>query len=140
MIVGKARYLSWVSITTSVLSTANGMPPQFMVGCTSQFHSSNTDKPVFSSAWAHLILYGEEATRQAQKEGEEAAAAYEQEKVGSIYFCGNFSDTLRRKTLLKVRFQILLRNPRKRRNKHPKRRNRKLKKVAGATGRQTNGN
>ena len=32
------------------------------------------------TAWAHLILYGEEATRQAQKEGEEAAAAYEQEK------------------------------------------------------------
>jgi hypothetical protein len=32
------------------------------------------------SAWAHLILYGEEATKQAQKEGEEAAAAYEQEK------------------------------------------------------------
>jgi hypothetical protein len=31
-------------------------------------------------AWAHLILYGVEATRQAQKEGEEAAAAYEQEK------------------------------------------------------------
>lgn len=31
-------------------------------------------------AWAHLILYGEEATRAAQKEGEEAAAAYEQEK------------------------------------------------------------
>merc|ERR1711935_225656 len=31
-------------------------------------------------AWARLILYGEEATRQAQKEGEEAAAAYEQEK------------------------------------------------------------
>eukprot|EP00978_Attheya_sp_CCMP212_P011899 scaffold29586_cov48-Attheya_sp.AAC.2 len=31
-------------------------------------------------AWAHLILYGEEATRQAQKEGEDAAAAYEQEK------------------------------------------------------------
>jgi hypothetical protein len=31
-------------------------------------------------AWAHLILYGEEATRQAQKEGEQAAAAYEQEK------------------------------------------------------------
>lgn len=31
-------------------------------------------------AWAHLILYGEEATRQAQKEGEEAAAAYEREK------------------------------------------------------------
>mmetsp|Transcript_8344 Transcript_8344/g.18907 ORF Transcript_8344/g.18907 Transcript_8344/m.18907 type:complete len:1392 (-) Transcript_8344:222-4397(-) len=31
-------------------------------------------------AWAHLILYGEEATKQAQKEGEEAAAAYEQEK------------------------------------------------------------
>jgi hypothetical protein len=33
-----------------------------------------------SAAWAHLILYGEEATKQAQKEGEEAAAAYEQEK------------------------------------------------------------
>ena len=33
-----------------------------------------------SPAWAHLILYGEEATKQAQKEGEEAAAAYEQEK------------------------------------------------------------
>jgi hypothetical protein len=31
-------------------------------------------------AWAHLILYGEEATRQAQKEGEEAAAAYEREQ------------------------------------------------------------
>ena len=31
-------------------------------------------------AWAHLILYGEEATKQAQKEGEEAAEAYEQEK------------------------------------------------------------
>jgi hypothetical protein len=34
-----------------------------------------------SLAWAHLILYGEEATRKAQKEGEEAAAAYEQEKA-----------------------------------------------------------
>jgi hypothetical protein len=32
------------------------------------------------AAWAHLILYGEEATKLAQKEGEEAAAAYEQEK------------------------------------------------------------
>jgi hypothetical protein len=31
-------------------------------------------------AWAHLLLYGEEATKVAQKEGEEAAAAYEQEK------------------------------------------------------------
>jgi hypothetical protein len=31
-------------------------------------------------AWAHLLLYGEEATKLAQKEGEEAAAAYEQEK------------------------------------------------------------
>eukprot|EP00521_Asterionellopsis_glacialis_P013923 CAMPEP_0195307938 /NCGR_PEP_ID=MMETSP0707-20130614/37967_1 /TAXON_ID=33640 /ORGANISM="Asterionellopsis glacialis, Strain CCMP134" /LENGTH=1416 /DNA_ID=CAMNT_0040372193 /DNA_START=37 /DNA_END=4287 /DNA_ORIENTATION=- len=31
-------------------------------------------------AWAHLILYGEEATKKAQKEGEEAAEAYEQEK------------------------------------------------------------
>lgn len=31
-------------------------------------------------AWAHLILYGEEATKKAQQEGEEAAAAYEQEK------------------------------------------------------------
>ena len=31
-------------------------------------------------AWAHLILYGDEATKLAQKEGEEAAAAYEQEK------------------------------------------------------------
>ena len=31
-------------------------------------------------AWAHLILYGEEATKLAQKEGEEAAAAYEQEQ------------------------------------------------------------
>ena len=35
---------------------------------------------LFRLAWAHLILYGEEATRQAQKEGEEAAAAYEQEQ------------------------------------------------------------
>ena len=32
------------------------------------------------TAWAHLILYGEEATKKAQQEGEEAAAAYEQEK------------------------------------------------------------
>lgn len=32
------------------------------------------------AAWAHLILYGEEATKQAQKEGEEAAAAYEREQ------------------------------------------------------------
>ena len=32
-------------------------------------------------AWAHLILYGEEATRKAQLEGEEAAAAYEREKA-----------------------------------------------------------
>jgi len=31
-------------------------------------------------AWAHLILYGEEATQKAQREGEEAAAAWEQEK------------------------------------------------------------
>eukprot|EP00584_Thalassiosira_punctigera_P018912 CAMPEP_0172570628 /NCGR_PEP_ID=MMETSP1067-20121228/128271_1 /TAXON_ID=265564 ORGANISM="Thalassiosira punctigera, Strain Tpunct2005C2" /NCGR_SAMPLE_ID=MMETSP1067 /ASSEMBLY_ACC=CAM_ASM_000444 /LENGTH=689 /DNA_ID=CAMNT_0013362759 /DNA_START=57 /DNA_END=2126 /DNA_ORIENTATION=- len=29
-------------------------------------------------AWAHLILYGEEATKKAQLEGEEAAAAFEQ--------------------------------------------------------------
>lgn len=32
----------------------------------------------FMTAWAHLILYGEEATKQAQKEGEDAAAAYAQ--------------------------------------------------------------
>ena len=32
-------------------------------------------------AWAHLILYGEEATKKAQLEGEEAAAAYEREKA-----------------------------------------------------------
>ena len=32
-------------------------------------------------AWAHLILYGEEATKKAQTEGEEAAAAYEREKA-----------------------------------------------------------
>jgi len=30
-------------------------------------------------AWAHLILYGEEATKKAEKEGEEAVAAWEQE-------------------------------------------------------------
>lgn len=35
-------------------------------------------------AWAHLVLYGEDATRQAQKEGEEAAAAYEQEKKDGV--------------------------------------------------------
>jgi len=34
----------------------------------------------YFTAWAHLILYGEEATRKARLEGEEAAAAYEQEK------------------------------------------------------------
>jgi hypothetical protein len=32
------------------------------------------------AAWAHLILYGEEATEKAKKEGEEAVAAFEQEK------------------------------------------------------------
>ena len=32
-------------------------------------------------AWAHKLLYGVEATLQAQKEGEEAAAAYEKEKT-----------------------------------------------------------
>mmetsp|Transcript_13247 Transcript_13247/g.15409 ORF Transcript_13247/g.15409 Transcript_13247/m.15409 type:complete len:1475 (+) Transcript_13247:140-4564(+) len=31
-------------------------------------------------SWAHLILYGEEATKKAQKEGEEAVATYEQEQ------------------------------------------------------------
>jgi hypothetical protein len=30
-------------------------------------------------AWAHLILYGEEATKKAEKEGEEAVTAWEQE-------------------------------------------------------------
>ncbi len=34
----------------------------------------------FFAAWAHLILYGEEATKQAQREGEEAAAKFEQRK------------------------------------------------------------
>lgn len=38
------------------------------------------DLVVIAIAWAHLILYGDEATKLAQKEGEEAAAAYEQEK------------------------------------------------------------
>jgi hypothetical protein len=42
----------------------------------SQFY----DLLVVVTAWAHLILYGEEATKLAQLEGEEAAAAYEQEK------------------------------------------------------------
>lgn len=32
-------------------------------------------------AWAHLILYGEEATKKAQRGGEEAAAAYERKKA-----------------------------------------------------------
>ncbi len=31
-------------------------------------------------AWAHLILYGEEATKKAEKEGEEAVAIWEQEQ------------------------------------------------------------
>jgi len=36
-------------------------------------------------AWAHLILYGEEATKKAQREGEEAVAAYErQQKEGIV--------------------------------------------------------
>ena len=34
----------------------------------------------FLSAWAHLILYGEEATKKAQEEGQQAVAAYEQEQ------------------------------------------------------------
>jgi hypothetical protein len=44
-------------------------------------YSNRLNYPMpFWTAWAHLILYGEEATRKAQKEGEDAAAAYEQEK------------------------------------------------------------
>ena len=35
-------------------------------------------------AWAHLILYGEEATKKAQQEGEEAAAAYEKDMGANI--------------------------------------------------------
>lgn len=46
----------------------------------SHFSVSLNQYTLLQTAWAHLILYGEEATRQAQKEGEEAAAAYEQEK------------------------------------------------------------
>lgn len=42
--------------------------------------SHTFDRLSVSKAWAHLILYGEEATRKARLEGEEAAAAYEQEK------------------------------------------------------------
>ena len=44
--------------------------------------------PAFSShlrkcylAWAHLILYGEEATKKAQREGEEAVAVYQQQQI-----------------------------------------------------------
>ena len=48
--------------------------------CTHVLCSSSNRLSSFIAAWAHLILYGEEATRQAQKEGEEAAAAYEQEQ------------------------------------------------------------
>jgi hypothetical protein len=33
-------------------------------------------------AWAHLILYGEEATKKAQREGEEAVASYERQLKG----------------------------------------------------------
>ncbi len=36
--------------------------------------------PLVVKAWAHLILYGEEATKKAQEEGEQAVAAYEQEQ------------------------------------------------------------
>ena len=36
----------------------------------------------FITAWVHLILYGEEATRKAESEGEDAVAAFEQEKFG----------------------------------------------------------
>ena len=45
------------------------------------FFSLVAQSHIFSlSAWAHLILYGEEATKQAQREGEEAAAKFEQRK------------------------------------------------------------
>lgn len=46
------------------------------------FSSVVAKSDVFFSfaAWAHLILYGEEATKQAQQEGEEAAAKFEQRK------------------------------------------------------------
>jgi outer membrane biosynthesis protein TonB len=45
----------------------------------SSFYLVNSHSDIFLlSAWAHLILYGEEATKKAQQEGEEAAAAWEQ--------------------------------------------------------------
>lgn len=59
------------------------MPQQYMVSMTAFIILFVLNSLLLISstpAWAHLILYGEEATRQAQKEGEEAAAAYEQEK------------------------------------------------------------
>jgi hypothetical protein len=56
-------------------------------------------------AWAHLILYGEEATKLAQKEGEEAAAAYEQEQrdlaAGKIPEPPNKSETKKKAPIRK---------------------------------------
>ena len=85
MTVGKARYLSTVVIITLVHLILSMMPRLCMVSHFSPsclFPLSLKEKLtfLFVAAWAHLILYGEEATKQAQREGEEAAAKFEQRK------------------------------------------------------------
>ena len=60
----------------------NGMLRQFIVSVSLDFLAllKILAQSFLLIAWAHLILYGEEATKQAQKAGEEAAAAYDREK------------------------------------------------------------
>ena len=60
----------------------NGMLRQFIVSMSLDFLVllKMLAQSFLLIAWAHLILYGEEATKQAQKAGEEAAAAYDREK------------------------------------------------------------
>lgn len=88
MIDGRAKFHSTVQITTWGRLIRSGTLQLFMVSESTtrslrivfKIPVSLYDFIIFCSAWAHLILYGEEATRKAQREGEEAAAAYEQEK------------------------------------------------------------
>lgn len=83
MIDGNPKYHSWESIITLERLIRSGMPQQYMVSATEPLFFLfliSRCLTIVPLAWAHFILYGEEATKQAQKEGEEAAAAYEKEK------------------------------------------------------------
>ncbi len=91
MIGGKVRFHLVGQTTTLGRLILNGMQLQFMVSrlflCMRCSNLCITKHPTHIAfvllkflAWAHLILYGEEATKKAEKEGEEAVAIWEQEQ------------------------------------------------------------